>query len=379
MTRSILLFAEDPGAANYIAPLPELLSARGWHPRLLACAAGAQQLARLGISFEKIGPKAAGVVPEQALVVVGTSENPESPAFELIQAARECGIPSVGVVDGPGHAVFRFRGQGYAPLDQAPDWILVPDESLRSKFVGFGHPSNRVIMCGHPHYDTLRNRKRELDREGRLRVGARVLPDAPTGRSVVVFATEISDGLDPEAYRQNADYTLLGRGVSSRRTDIVLEEFIDAAAEIDISPYLVLRLHPKNEKGEFASYLDAFDAVSQSGSAFDLAYSADLVVGMTSILLAEAALLGVSTLSIIPRAEERYWLSTTAVGITPFVSSRVALREILPRAVLDPSAPSETAVRHALPVGSGRNTVTALERIAASAPIAPAVESAQRI
>lgn len=332
----VLVFVEDPGAANYAADLPAALAEEGVRAPLLVRGSAEAYLRDRGYPVQAVPDGVAAdsllerVMPR--LVVVGTSENPDTLGLALVDAARARGIETVGLVDAFPNAAHRFRGHAGQPLAHAPDWLAVPDEWTRDAFVELGAAPARTVVCGHPQYDRVRALGGELDREGREAVRARVLPGAG-GRPVVVFVAEISTGLHPEQYRRSAAYTLHGRGGSAGRTEVVLEELLDALGALDPRPYLVLRLHPKNSAEEFAAYAGEVDLVSAGGSALELVYAADLVVGMTSMLLLEAEILGSPTLAVVPRAVERDWLPSIRRGDTPCVDTRAALREALPRLV----------------------------------------------
>jgi len=310
--QSILAYIEDPGAANYLIPLlPRLVDCQ----LLLDLVAGGtacQYLRDRQIAFTAIaaGTNAQSLLQEKApqLLLVGTAENPDTLGLQLIASARSMGIPSVGLVDAYANADRRFRGRSTDPLAFVPDWLLVPDRATQEVYVELGYASERVIVCGHPHYDWVRQRVAELQQIGRATLRQQLLPHWPGDRPIVMFAAEISAGLDSQQYCRSADYTFVGTGRSDRRTDIAIEELLLAAAQQSPPPYLVLRLHPKNTLDEFAPYRDRFHFVSRGGVALDWVYCADLVVGMTSMLLAEAQLAGLPVLAIVPRAVEIDWL-----------------------------------------------------------------------
>lgn len=329
----VLIFVEDPGAANYIAELPSVLAQRGLRARLLAAGSAADYLRQRGISAEAVpfSATAEEVLASAAprLLMVGTSENPDTLGLALVAEARLAGIESVGVVDALANAEYRFQGRTDDPLAYAPNWLLLPDRRTREAYVALGYPAERAVVCGHPHYDYVRETAARLAREGRSRLRARELPEAPADRKVVVFVAEVSTGLNPRQFQRSAEYTLAGRGTSTGRTEIVLEEFLDAVQLVKPRPYLVLRLHPKNTPDEFTTYLNEFDLVSSGGSPLELIYVADLVVGMTSMVLLEAALLGRPTLSIIPRAVERAWLPSIHMGLTACATTRSQLRSTI--------------------------------------------------
>ena len=64
--------------------------------------------------------------------------------------------------------------------------------------------------------------------------------------------------------------------------------------------HLVLRLHPKNQTSDFEPYLPFFDQISQNTEPLGLIYFADIISGVETSLMTEAAILGKKTLSIVP-------------------------------------------------------------------------------
>ena len=352
-----LIHVEDPGAANYVAGLPGALAHCGVRSVLVAGGKARDQLAALGCDFEPVpaGGTAETLLDESGarLVIVGTAEDRDSLGLTLVAAARARGIASLGVIDGPSYPDQRFRGRGADPLGYAPDRVLVPDEGTRQCFMALGMAGDAVMTAGHPLFDRMRAECARLDGEGQAAVRGRVLPGAPHGRPVLMFLAEISDGYRPDLYRRHAGYRLTGRGGADTRTPIVIEEFLDASRALDA--YRVLRLHPKNTRDEFAAYLDEFDTVSAGGAPHELIYAADLVAGMTTMLLVEATLLGRPTISNVPDPAEAVWLPTAACGLTPVIDRRADLAPAL-RAGLR-SRPDAGLIDRALPAGAQERVV----------------------
>lgn len=328
----ILTYVEDPGAANYLTAVLTSLGQAGTVVCPLASGAGYERLCQDGHPVVSIGTgDTADSLLERfapTLIVVGTSENTESLGLDLIRVGRQHGIITVGVIDGAANAAWRFAGTTENPLAYAPDWVLVPDEMVRQNYLALGLCDERVVVAGHPHYDQVQAAWSGLSAQGRAAVRARLFPNAGE-RPVVTFIAEISTGLDPGQYVKDASYTLQGRGRSARRTDVVIEELLDALAKLPCRPYCVLRLHPKNTLDEFAPYIPEFDQVSHLEKAWDVVFSSDLVVGMSSHLLIESAILRRPTLSILPRACEQEWLPTITAGLTPCTLTSEALYEQL--------------------------------------------------
>jgi hypothetical protein len=329
----ILIFVEDPGAANYVAQLPSALTNRGWLAKILADGHAKQHLLQLGVrpDFVQHPVTAHQIITSlrPRVLMIGTAQNPDTLGLALVAEAHSMGIESIGLVDALMNADYRFKGQSDKPLSHAPDWLLVADESTKTAYTALGFPAERVVVCGHPHYDYVRAVRIKLESEGQDTVRQRVLPKVPKGRKVVVFAAECSSRLYPLQSWQLGDYTLVGRGNGRGRTEVVLEEFLDAIKLIKPRPYVILRLHPKDVLEDYTEYTDEFDLISNGGSPFELLYAADLIVGLTSMLILEAALLGKRTLSIVPRAMEMDWLQTVRAGITQCVTSREQVRVVL--------------------------------------------------
>lgn len=326
----VLIFVEDPGAANFVAPLPAALADVGRRAKILSCGAATTYLSDRGGDYHPL-PKhktAAEILAEidPAVLIVGTSENKQSRAFDFIADARAAGIPSIGVVDGPSCTEFRFRGESSDALKHVPDTVIVADAATKKDLIGLGLDEDRAVVCGHPHFDQVRDSAARIARRGKNTLRTEICPDAPDRKPIIAFLAEQADGLDQSGYRRDESYTLFGRGTSDRRVDIVIEEFLDAIATLRERPFLVLRLHPKNRSEEFKQYLPEFDQVSQGGSPLELIMVSDKVVGLSSVLLAEAVLLGRPTLSIVPRGIEREWLITSASGITPCATNRQEVR-----------------------------------------------------
>jgi hypothetical protein len=363
----ILFFVEDTGAANFISGIPGALAGTGRAIRFLVDGVARGYLSQRGVDHEDATlvpeyPDAAKILKmiNPRLVVVGTSENPDTLGLSLIEESKRIGIPSIGAVDGVSNSAYRFRGRSNEALRYAPDWLLVPDGWTKDSYIELGYPSDHIAICGHPQYDRVKAAAGELSKRDRGAMRESLFPGLGPGASVFVFVAEISGGLDPQQYLRSKEYTLTGRGESTGRSEIVIEEFLDALHGVRPRPFLVLRLHPKNRREEFKSYLEEFNVISQDGSPLDLIYAADFVVGMTSMLLLEAAIMGRPTFSIVPRKIEKAWLPTIAAGITPCAMTRDELKSILPEFIAGKIS-SDRDVENILPFFSTDKIVSRIE------------------
>jgi hypothetical protein len=361
--KTLLAFIEDPGAANFVGPILARKADAGGDVRLYAEGAGADRLREMAVQFHdavEMGIAAEAIRREAPwAVLIGTSENLDTTAFDLIKAAQAMGVPSIAGVDNLANADFRFRGHGDDPLTHAPDYLLLSDDLARRNFADLGFSADRMFVCGHPYFDTVREAGAVMAKEGRAAYRLRLFPNAGF-RPVALFLAEISSGLNPAQFTKSTDYTLNGRGRSVGRTEIVIEEFLDAAATMKQQPYLVLRPHPKNTDAELGPYFGEFDMICRGGSSLEAVFAADLIVGMSTSLLVEASLLGRPTLSIVPRLAEREWLPTTAAGITPCVHWR---EEIAPAMTIGLSGNETISNENSLPTGATARALAMLDRI----------------
>lgn len=354
----ILLYADDPGAANYLAPIARALE--GKRPaQFIVDSALRSFIMDRGIACSIRQETAPDRLLHGAdLLVVGTSENPDCFGHQLTIVARQSGCTSLGVIDMQVNAARRFKGRSAAPLAFAPDYLAVPDQGSSDAFTALGFPTERVFLCGHPLYDDVRERRRQFERTPPAR--AAVFPEARAGAPIWLFIGEGVDQLDPPVSFRSSGYTLHGRGDTDFRGAIVLEEIVAAAASQPVRPWIVLRLHPKNQLEEFAPCLSGVDAVSSEGDPLPLLWTADLVFGMTSMLLLEAALLGRPHLSVLPRGEEREWLATLPSGVTPTVTTAAELTAQLAAGVTPPDVERLRAV---LPERCTERAVAAIQAV----------------
>jgi hypothetical protein len=352
----ILIFVEDPGAANCVTGVPSALEDLGINVSLFATGTAVGYLDQQGIAFTELPEDSnAGAILDEAspkLVLIGTSENPDTFGLQLVTPAEERGIPTIGIVDGPANPQHRFRGRGDTPFHHAPDFLIVPTDPLKKSFVELGCPEENIFIGGHPYYDAIREKRGALREIGRATLRKKILPEAPDERPLIVFAAEISDGLDPSQFQRSADYTLQGRGDSDLRTNIVLEELLDSLTNLNPKPYMVLRLHPKNTRQEYSVYASEIDHISDGGGPLDICFAADLVVGMTSILLVEAAILGRPTLSVIPREAEKNWLDSIGLGLTNVATSRDELHQSIDQFMRDWPKETDNRVDEVINFGS---------------------------
>lgn len=333
MNKSILAVVEDPGAANMVKDLPQETLARGVSLQIAAVSHAVTYLQARQVDFltwESGSAEEFLAEHQPPLLLVGSSDNPQSKVLELVLEARKRRIPSIGLVDMRMNADRRFRGQGKHSLDCAPDYLIVPDTATANAFVSLGMDSLKVFPLGNPQYDlTLERSKTLLAETPKNLLKEKLFGQEPL---VITFVAEPESTLNPALTARRAGQMLEGTSGSGKRCPIVLEEFLAALKRINRSfqrdPLVVLRLHPRNQETDFLAY-ESDCRLHSGGDPLELICASDLVVGMTSMLLLEAAIVGVPTLSIVPKLEEARWLPTVEAGITPCATRKEEIEAAL--------------------------------------------------
>ncbi len=295
---SVVSVCGDPGGASALAPVLELLASEG---RVLlenyTYAQGGTVLQRRSVPFLTlpVGIDDAWideVLRHASLLLAATSANGQDHERRFLAAARRGCLPSLSVLDFWSNYRARFvESDGSLVL---PDQLAVMDDQARQDVIGIGIPASAVVVTGHPGLEGLASRRPELAARGRaLRTELGI---GPAERLVVFVSQPIAD-----LYRQcegNPEHL----GFEERG---VLAAIVDALASIardeGLGVTLLVRPHPR-ETGFAAPGHHGPPRMLIDGSedAHASVMAGDLVVGMNSVLLLEAALLGRRVLSVQP-------------------------------------------------------------------------------
>lgn len=327
----IFIFAEDPGAANFVAPLIASLSQLGINSEVFATGFAEKIFQARGEAYHKgIDQSEVEAMIDRyqpRLILVGTASNLDSTGLLLVDIAKRKGIQTVGAVDAAMNAEQRFSGHSQNPLAHIPDWILAPDNITAEAFVSFGVPFERIFVTGNPHFSYVADSRLAWAGQ-RAALRCQMFPDAPPDREILLFAAEGSSRVHGESPERRACYGLLGRG-GQGRTEIALEETLLALGDVSPRPYVVLRIHPKDRPEDYATYAEEIDLLSSGGDSLKMLFASDMVIGTTSMLMTEAVILGCPTVAIILTDGEERWLPSMGIGLTHVARSRSEVRTLM--------------------------------------------------
>ena len=246
----LLFAAHDPGAANMLAPVMRLARKRG-HRVTTIGEAGSED------PMEAMAPD---------LLVTGTGHTD----FErrLWPRARDLGIDTVAVIDTWTNLRKRFTEGGETV---EPDAVCVVDEEMREQM---GWCGARLHVTGQPHLQSV------VDRLAPRRAG-RGASDPPL---LVFFSEPLS-----------RDYGAEDVGFDEFGVADALLSGIAGAGPLT----LLVQPHPREDREEWRAWLSGRHGVADV-STEDLLVTCDGALGMTTMVLFEAALLGVPVLSLQP-------------------------------------------------------------------------------
>lgn len=325
----ILAAARDVGGANAIVPVLTHLALRrdcsvacvgyGQSETIFARehlnAVPASAYGEVGKTSAELYDLAEHIIEHESpdAVLVGTSWG-VSLDKELVAAANARDVFTMAVLDTWSYYRERFISLDDLRLRYLPRLIAVMDETARAEATAAGVPADRLVITGQPHFDEV---VVQLSSESIRQAAAKWRERWSAGAEcLVLFASEaIARDFPPGS--------LWYRGYTER-------EALAGLLSVRGDAALVIKLHPQNALSD-VSLPDGTERVwlAQDEPALECIVAADLVVGMTSMMLLEAAFAGKPAISYQPGAVGTDQFVGNKWGITQAVYSREMLRAAL--------------------------------------------------
>jgi hypothetical protein len=320
----VLFVAQDAGGFNSLVPVIRKFRQRKSAEVRVLLRGASLKIAREGRIRHEDGTRmgeaevrayVSGANP--AVIVTGTSGGPSIDKW-AIMVAKEAKIPTVAVIDFWINYNIRFNFTNDSSLDDRlmPDRILVMDGVAKTEMIEQGFPRDRIIVTGNPHFDAFK-----------------VLPWRRVAATPLILFVDqpISESI-AAGWHEDYGYTELQ----------VFKDFLACLERLKLKARVVVKLHPRTASGkEYQEIAKDFrtEVSLEQGSHESLLRRADLVFGMTSILLFEAAIVGKRVVSYQPGLSKRDPLIANRLGLTTFVTERKELEPSI-RAALRKSAAS---------------------------------------
>jgi hypothetical protein len=344
---TVVTICSDPGAARAVAPVIRLLLAENAVEVVSYSYNQANEILRSEAipSTELRHPITPGWIEERlrqdqaSLVLTGTSHNALDWEKLFIATARGMTVPSIAVLDFWSNYVTRFSSADDR-LDYLPDVVAVMDERARSEMLVAGIPAERILVTGQPAFEGLAQRLSWFNQEERWRIRESV----GVGQSdlLVMFASQPirqlyggEESLDYLGYTEDSVLRHLIRSL-----EIVQHECPERIA-------LLIRPHPREEVQRYSSYASSMIqiVISTTADRHNCVMAADLVTGMTSVLLVEACYLQRPVISFQPGLRKADTLPTNAWGVSTLVVDYQSMTPTLKLFLLDRNPTGENSAR----------------------------------
>jgi hypothetical protein len=275
---SILFASSDPGPGRLIAALLKPARRRGHKVQLLGAGASAKIWRDFG---EKIQDVSTGDIqipyPKPDIIVTGTGSTEIE--RHLWQIGAQESIPTIGLLESWVNVSRRFvRNQ----INIQPQALGVPDRQLQQEIMAADWCSADVAVIGQPHLQTQtqtlikKRSKRQPSKQRRIVFFSEIMPDETSANWRGYNQFNVAEG--------------------------ILSELKD-----DNNIFLTFRLHPREDPSIWHDWFQAqgypdggLNLISIDDNPEDLLINADLVIGMTTMMLLEAHLLGIPCLSLQP-------------------------------------------------------------------------------
>ncbi|MGD0088589.1 MAG: hypothetical protein ABSE73_01590 [Planctomycetota bacterium] len=374
MTHQLSVVSGDPGGVNALAPVVLALQADNryrvhvfgyrqapllWRKRGLACGE-----LPITLSLAEAQQRLAALAAD--LLLTGTSTNELNLEKTFIAAAKTTGVPSLAVLDFWSNYHSRF-GDSDGRLSFQPERIAVPDEHARDEMIAEGFDASKLRITGQPAFDELAACLAgfTLERHAQIRKSWEI----QESELVVVFASQSLESF----YGNQPGVT----GYPGYTEHSVLQALIPALEQIAASSgrkiRLVIRPHPLENPAPLARHGSNIVRVRVDGgyTGREAVLAADLVVGMSTVLLLEAALLKCVVVSLQPGLLGKDMLPSNSRGLTTSVYRHEDIRPTVQRLLLDESARAEVTRRTSsiTQSGSTKRVLGLLEELLRQAPL----------
>ena len=292
----IIFVANNPGSFNALFPVVRMHARKSLSYRFFVSQFGIDRCATEGIRaellsaellqqldnlFESERPKVLVSGSSLSHTFLGTAEQ------KFRDQANKRRVYSISILDHWTNYRARFSFDGGETLAALPDMICVMDERARAEMLECGFADKRISVTGSPHLenvylDFLGVKNEEIEQ-------LRTQYMAGHNRLVLFLSEPIS-----------SDHGISERGYDELSVLGQLRESLESLnTQQSLCSQLLVKPHPRESDQKFLS-LGYRTTIPSAALPLKTLACCDLVVGMTSMLLIEAGLVCLPTLSIQP-------------------------------------------------------------------------------
>lgn len=307
--KKILIFARDPGGANVVLPLIKPLKER-YQVLIVGKDVGFKRLKERYSDTQDITQICKDLTIDSLtnylqkeqinFIITGTSADDNTEKY-LWAAGKQWQIPSFAILDQWVNYGIRFSKYGVGEIDRyqkekvheyLPTKILVMDALAKTKMLEEGIPEEYILISGQPYLDDF---SRSIDQISWEKVVQCKRQLEAEGHLFIVFASEpiIKTYGENAAYWGYTEATIFSE--FCRVMDLVSRE---QKSRVTVT----IRPHPKENVSDWESRIKDSEYVTykidQEQDGKVLIKAADLICGMSSMFLLEAAICQKQILSI---------------------------------------------------------------------------------
>ncbi len=340
---TILIFSRDPGGANTVMPLVVPLEQKGYRVLLFGKDASLKKYADYGLPAQSITDEIEHISSDEikqflveknvGMVITGTSSDDMTEKL-LWKSCEDLGLISFAILDNWVNYGLRFSPYGISESQEfektkrivyLPTKIFVMDERAKNEAIEDGLDANRIVVTGQPYFETLITCSKTGKEVSKIRGDLGVTPEG----KMILF---VSEPLSEMYGETDDDDHYLGY---TERT--VFKEFLNTIRGMGSKTSnwtIVVRYHPKERSDNFSDLIASGQnpcriIVDKNSSPIELARASDLVVGMYSMLLVEAAILRKKVMSIQLGLSRRDPLVLSRMGYLRTITDTDNLRSSL--------------------------------------------------
>lgn len=313
--KRIILFSRDPGGANTVIPLVAPLENSGYEVRLYGRDISLERYNHANLIGKNITDYISDVTSENVekflrmeqpdFIITGTSAEDFTERY-LWQAAEHLGIPSFAILDQWVNYGIRFSPWGLSNSSQyeaapthpfLPSRIIVMDAFAQDEMENVHViDRDRILPLGQPYFETLFKRWESCLPVDNLRRCLGIAAD----ELVVTFVSE------PLAhdYGEKPDHGEYWGFTERTIFKHVLNALIRISEQTGNKFRLIIKLHPRESRNNYDDLIEktvpgVIINVDHGGDSMKLIHISDLVCGMSSMMLIEAAIVGKPILSVL--------------------------------------------------------------------------------
>lgn len=332
LNKKILLCATDAGGIGNLAPLVPVLTSRGLNPvvlttkeRLPLWGSKINGSLELILANELNANDLSNLLTERRphRIICGTTCY-SSPDRTLIQLSRAANIPSVVVLDEWYDYRFRFVEPNTDELSYLPDAIALQDEQAKKGAVNEDIPAEICRVTGSPALAGLTECARSFLKTPPIK------PDFLEGISEIPMVTFLSQTFMVDYGTRPGSTGLLGSFVGYTE-DSVREEILRVLSELGCRVCFVEKLHPAARKKDSSLNVpeNILYHVTQDTQTWALLWYSQLIIGMRSLALLEAKILGCDAVSYQPNLIGAERCTAVRLGVLPKLSRKSELKSWL--------------------------------------------------